>query len=176
VVDWKRERESKALPEGDSVYLKQRRPVIIGLTIVAGLAAASWVNAQRRTDEIVNVNSGKCLDVPGGSTADGVGVIQFACNGANNQKWNVRRSGEIVNVNSGKCLDVPNGSTDDQVGVNQYSCHGGDNQKWNVRRTGDIVNVNSGKCLDVPDGSTDDRVRVNQYACNGGNNQKWTLR
>jgi hypothetical protein len=34
-----------------------------------------------------NVKSGKCLDVPGGSTADGVVLIQYDCNGKQNQQW-----------------------------------------------------------------------------------------
>jgi type 1 glutamine amidotransferase len=35
----------------------------------------------------VNRNSGKCLDVPGASTADGVQLVQYACNGTGAQSF-----------------------------------------------------------------------------------------
>ncbi|MGH3615207.1 MAG: RICIN domain-containing protein [Pseudonocardia sp.] len=39
-----------------------------------------------------NVKSGKCLDVPGGSTADGVVLVQYDCNGKQNQQWRMPNS------------------------------------------------------------------------------------
>jgi len=35
----------------------------------------------------VNRNSGKCLDVPGASTADGVQLVQYTCNGTGAQSF-----------------------------------------------------------------------------------------
>lgn len=40
----------------------------------------------------VNVRSGKCLDVPGGSAADGVVLIQYDCTGKQNQQWRMPNS------------------------------------------------------------------------------------
>ena len=37
--------------------------------------------------ELVNVNSGKCLDVQGGGNANNTNIIQFDCNGGINQRW-----------------------------------------------------------------------------------------
>ena len=37
--------------------------------------------------ELVNVNSGKCLDVQGGGNTNNTNIIQFDCNGGTNQRW-----------------------------------------------------------------------------------------
>ena len=37
--------------------------------------------------KLLNVNSGKALDVNGGSTANGAKIIQWDYLGANNQQW-----------------------------------------------------------------------------------------
>jgi hypothetical protein len=135
--------------------------------------------------EIVNANSGKCLDVAQGSGADNANVQQFTCNGAGSQKWLLRagagESYEIVNVNSGKCLDVAQGSTADNANVQQLACHGASNQKWRFElyeETADgtsyvVISVNSDKCLDVLMDSTEDNANVQQYTCHRGPNQRW---
>ncbi|WP_030248472.1 RICIN domain-containing protein, partial [Streptomyces sp. NRRL S-350] len=62
--------------------------------------------------QLVSVNSGKCLDVTGASTADGAQIVQWSCGTDKpNQQWTlvpVAGSGavQLVSVNSGKCLDV----------------------------------------------------------------------
>lgn len=38
---------------------------------------------------ITNVNSGKCLDVPNGSTLDGVDIQQFTPHYGPNQGWRI---------------------------------------------------------------------------------------
>jgi len=38
----------------------------------------------------VNRNSGKCLDVPGASTADAVQLVQYACNGTGAQSFRLQ--------------------------------------------------------------------------------------
>lgn len=37
--------------------------------------------------ELVNANSGKCMDVQGGGNAHNTNIIQFDCNGGSNQRW-----------------------------------------------------------------------------------------
>ena len=94
-------------------------------------------NAPDGTYRIVNMNSGKCLDVVNASIADQANVQQFTCHGTANQRWIIREiPGDpysidvFINVNSGKCLDVVNASTADQANVQQFTCHGGRNQQW----------------------------------------------
>jgi endo-1,4-beta-xylanase len=37
--------------------------------------------------QVVGTGSGKCLDVPGQSTADGTQIILWTCSGTSNQQW-----------------------------------------------------------------------------------------
>ncbi|MEO8198372.1 MAG: RICIN domain-containing protein, partial [Thermoanaerobaculia bacterium] len=39
------------------------------------------------TYRIVNIASGKCLDVEGGGRQDGSRIIQYKCQGTENQAW-----------------------------------------------------------------------------------------
>jgi hypothetical protein len=40
---------------------------------------------------IVNMHSGKCMGVTGGSLQNGAAVVQWDCNGHEDQRWSVRR-------------------------------------------------------------------------------------
>ncbi|MBA2392516.1 MAG: RICIN domain-containing protein [Ktedonobacteraceae bacterium] len=85
--------------------------------------------------KLVNVNSGKDLDVTGASTADGALVVQWTDHAGTNQQWNIIAVGssyKLVNVNSGKDLDVTGASTADGALVVQWTDHGGTNQQWNI--------------------------------------------
>ncbi len=85
--------------------------------------------------KLVNVNSGKDLDVTAASTADGAKVVQWTDHSATNQQWNIIAVGssyKLVNVNSGKDLDVTAASTADGAVVVQWTDHGGTNQQWNI--------------------------------------------
>jgi alpha-galactosidase len=85
---------------------------------------------------VVSVNSGRCLDVYGGTnaTADGTRVVQWACNGGTNQQWRIQDVGggyvQVVARHSNKCLDVLNSATTDGAQVVQWSCGNGTNQHW----------------------------------------------
>ena len=136
-----------------------------------------WEKAERfSSGELVNRNSGKCLDMPGGSTSDQVKVQQFTCNLNASQRWRLLPNGEIVNQNSGKCLAVPAANDTDPIGLRQRGCNGGVNQKWQPKPTGEIVSQTSGECLDVLNGSVGEGVIAQQFTCNGSSSQKWTVR
>ncbi|WUW10852.1 RICIN domain-containing protein [Streptosporangium sp. NBC_01469] len=77
-------------------------------------------------------NSGKCLNVQGGSTVDNAAVIQTAC-GTANDLWKFASKGigyQVVSA-SGKCLNVSGGT---EVGnpLIQYTCsaNGATNDTW----------------------------------------------
>lgn len=133
------------------------------------------------TTDIVNLNSGKCVDVVGGSSANGAEIIQYDCHGGSNQQWQLADAGggyyRIVSQASGKCLDVDGASTANNARVLLWSCNGGTNQQWQLRNTGNYVEIvarHSGKCLDVVSSSTANGARLQQYDCYGGTNQHWT--
>ncbi|WP_030159665.1 RICIN domain-containing protein [Glycomyces sp. NRRL B-16210] len=127
-------------------------------------------------------NSGKCVDVVNGSSADGTEIIQYDCHGGSNQQWELIDAGggyhRIVSQASGKCLDVDAASTANNARVLLWSCNGGTNQQWQLRTTGNYVEIvarHSGKCLDVISSSTANGARLQQYDCVGGANQHWTV-
>jgi Ricin-type beta-trefoil lectin domain len=129
-------------------------------------------------------HSGKCLDVAGGSTADGANVHQWTCaDGQRNQEWNFMATSNgyytLRATHSDKCLDVVGGSTADRANIDQWTCgNAQDNQQWRLAQRNDgyfaVVNRNSGKCLDVAGGSTADGANVHQWTCaDGQRNQEW---
>ena len=68
-------------------------------------------NVERGFSTIVNVGSGKCLDLNGASTNDGAEITQFDCHGGVNQQWRVEVSGnnaEWRGYNSGRNWGVRN--------------------------------------------------------------------
>ncbi len=200
-----------------SLRLSRSRPALTGAAMALGLMTVlamagtsamaasnpSHVNTPAATSDsshmtpetaslyyqVVNYNSGKCLDVTGRSTANGAVIQQWTCLSgptAANQGWffiPAARSGyyTVVNLNSNKCLDVTGRSTANGVHIQQWTCNGGTNQEWYPKVVGtypagdiyNFVNLNSGKCLDVTGASTANGAIVEQWPCNGGSNQKW---
>ncbi|MFR9800416.1 ricin-type beta-trefoil lectin domain protein [Streptomyces sp. MS06] len=126
-----------------------------------------------RTGSFVGL-AGKCLDVAGGSTADGTPVQLYDCNGTAAQQWTVRPDGSIRAL--GKCLDVSGGSTADGAKVQLYTCNGTGAQQWSYDAgTGDVVNLPADRCLDVTDRSSANGARAQIWSCTGADNQKWRL-
>jgi Ricin-type beta-trefoil lectin domain-like len=111
----------------------------LAATLLAGLAVAAVpaaANAESQSLQNVAIatdisDSTLVLDVSGGSTANGAGVIQWYGSFAGNQRWNLVDQGDgtetIVNQNSGKCL-----TTDGVAGhqLYQFTCVGAPSQKW----------------------------------------------
>jgi hypothetical protein len=59
-------------------------------------------------------------------------VIIWACNGQNNQQWNLNANGSITNVLSGLCLDVTGLGTANGTKVQLWACSGASNQQWTL--------------------------------------------
>jgi cytolysin (calcineurin-like family phosphatase) len=135
---------------------------------------------------IVNLNSGLCLDDAGWGTTAGTPVIQWDCgNQQSNQQWQVLPVGggyyQIVNRLSTFAVDVSGGpsATDNQVKVLQWPYGGGANQQWRLESLGGanyrLIARHSGRCLDVPGASTTHGVQLQQYDCNGTGAQTFSL-
>ena len=156
-------------------------PVALGTT----LPGPSGETAATPTSyTLVNRNSGKCLDVSGGNTADGTNVQQWTCNGGTNQKWKVEDLGDdtsrLVNVATGKVLDTADCSTADGADIRQWSWLNNKCQRSRLvfTATGDyvrIVNENSGKVADVADCGTANGTDVRQWTWLNNNCQQWRL-
>ncbi|MFJ6728902.1 MULTISPECIES: RICIN domain-containing protein [unclassified Streptomyces] len=117
--------------------------------------------------------AGKCVDVAGGSSANGTAVQLYDCNGTAAQQWTVGSDGTIRAL--GKCLDVASGGTADGTPVQLYDCNGSAAQQWAVPAARDIVNPQANKCLDVAGNNSANGTRLHIWTCTGAANQKWTV-
>jgi hypothetical protein len=111
---------------------------------------------------------GKCVDVNGGSSADGTPLVIWTCNGGANQQWT--REGSTLR-SLGKCMTAA--GTADGSAVQLSTCTGSAAQTWTVGANGSLTT--SGKCLDANGAGTADGTRLILWTCHGGTNQRWTL-
>lgn len=117
--------------------------------------------------QIINTNSGKCLDNNG---FDGLSIQLYTCNGSAAQQWAWNADYSIQNVNhANKCLDNANG---DGVSIRLWTCNGTGAQKFGLDINWYIYNWQSAKCLENAGGNG---VTVQLFACNATAAQKWSL-
>lgn len=119
---------------------------------------------------LLNLKSGKCLDIKGGSGLtgiwDGTAMIIYTCNGADNQKF-THIDGVVKNPSSDKCLDLFKEGKDDGTNVVIYRCHDGQNQKFGFSDLLSVMAPSYGKCLHIDGGN------VVSWHCHGGKDQLW---
>jgi hypothetical protein len=135
------------------------------------------------TYKLINVNSGKALDVFGGGTAVGTNVDIWTDNNSAAQQWRVIANSDgsykLINPHSSKDLDVANAGTADGTNVQISGDNGSGAQKWQMNLNGDgsytLINVGSGKALDVSEAGTADGTNVRIWTSNGTSAQKWQL-
>ncbi|MGI5229406.1 ricin-type beta-trefoil lectin domain protein [Actinoallomurus sp. CA-142502] len=127
------------------------------------------------TSALVNTASGRCLDVPNASQANGTQVELWDCNGGTNQQW-TPTSARQLQVYGGKCLDASGAGTSPGTKVIIWDCNGQANQQWTVNADGTVVGAQSGLCLDANGAGTANGTLTVLWTCNGGGDQKWTRR
>jgi aryl-phospho-beta-D-glucosidase BglC (GH1 family) len=139
---------------------------------------STWYN-------IVNENSGSCVDASGWGTANGTTVQQWSCGSQQyNQEWQFQSEANgaysIVNRNApSEVWDVTNVGTADGSLLQLWTYGGGSNQQWTPVSLGNgyykFVGVGSGRCLDTPAASTANGVQLQIYDCNGTGAQAFKL-
>jgi endoglucanase len=139
---------------------------------------AAWYN-------VVNVNSGSCMDAANQATANGTVVQQWACGAQQtNQEWQFQSQGNgVYSIATrgapAQALDVINRGTANGSLIQLWAYGGGTNQQWMPVAVSSglykLVNVASGRCLDVPAASTANGVQLQIYDCNGTAAQSFTL-
>jgi hypothetical protein len=139
--------------------------------VVLALAGSGPASAAANAP-IVGGGSGRCLDVPGGATANGTQLIIWDCSGAANQSFTTTASGQLTIL--GKCLDGAAGGGTPGARVQIFDCNGGANQRWTFTGNGAVTNGASGLCLDVVNAGTASGSLVALWTCNGQSNQRWT--
>ncbi|WP_262286397.1 RICIN domain-containing protein [Micromonospora sp. MA102] len=127
------------------------------------------------TTDIVGVQSGRCLDVPNGSTTNGTQVQLYDCWGGTMQRW-AYTSGRQLRVYGTKCLDAEGGAGGNGTRVVIGDCTGGASQQWNLNAGGTISGAQSGRCLDASNWGTANGTKIILWDCHGGANQQWRLR
>ncbi|MEU4480172.1 RICIN domain-containing protein [Micromonospora sp. NPDC023966] len=128
------------------------------------------------------VHSGKCVDVPGGSTANGTALDQYDCVAtATWEQFRVTRVGASpyfrLGTDAGKCVDDKSWSLLDNAAAVQWTCDSDGlpqpNQQFRLdyvsgRDLDTVVtirNVHSDKCLTVSGASTANNAAVVQTSC-----------
>lgn len=158
-----------------------------GLLLAGALIAVTpgAANAdQPKTEQalpLMNLGSGKCLAiVPNGDdySANGLGIQQQTCNGADYQTWTVVWGGfvdqigtyQMVNQRSHKCLDLTDGNAADWTPVQQWTCTGSTTMLWHMgsmdlNNQFTVQNARTGSCLDVAWGSHADGAQLQGFHC-----------
>ncbi|NES37373.1 GDSL family lipase [Micromonospora sp. PPF5-17] len=127
------------------------------------------------TTQIVGAQSGRCLDVPNGSTTNGIQVQLYDCWGGTMQRWTYTAAKQLQVLGT-KCLDAEGGGTANGTRVITWDCNGRANQQWNINPNGTISGVQSGRCLDAYNWGTANGTKIVLWDCHGGANQQWILR
>jgi len=139
--------------------------------------------------KLVNRNSGKVMEVAGGSTTSGANIQQNAYNGSAYQQWNVtpvsdRVGGDfsyfsIISSQSAKSLDILNWSLSNAGNIILWDDAKGNNQQWYLEYAGDnnfyIRSRHSAKCIEVANNSASNYANIQQWEKDGGTNQLWRL-
>ncbi|ACU37022.1 ricin-type beta-trefoil lectin domain protein [Actinosynnema mirum] len=180
---------------GKRVHLVDMRSALTTADLVDGVhptaggydkMAATWHNALRAIPgsigepggspggRLVNTASGRCVDVPGSTTANGTQLQLWDCHGQPNQSWALNSAKQLVN--GAKCLDASGHGTANGTQVVLWDCHGDTNQQWTANADGTIIGVQSGLCLGVAGGDTANGGKLVLWSCGGQADQRWTLR
>ncbi len=130
---------------------------------------------------LVGVPSGRCLNVAGGSAAEGAALELRDCSGAASQQLRLETAdGYYVLrvVGSDKCLAVSGASTSAGASVVQETCSGAASQGWSGADVGGAYRVTSrasGMAIDAYGAGTANGTKIIQWPENGGTNQQWRV-
>jgi hypothetical protein len=113
-----------------------------------------------------------CLDVAGGSSANGTPVQIWDCASVPAQDW-THDNGKLIAL--GKCLDLEQGGTANGTLAHLWDCADVPGQTWTRTAQSQYYNPSSGRCLDVVGGGTANGTRTHLWDCHPGASQKWTL-
>lgn len=136
-----------------------------------------------KTYKIVIKLSGKVVEVPGASTANGTQLDQATDTGASNQRWTVTDVGggysALRNKRSGLAIDLAGANPANAAAIVQWPYTSAVNQQWQLVDTGGgyfkIVSRSSGKVFDVTANNKADGTLIQQWPDNGGANQRFQL-
>nr|WP_254879059.1 RICIN domain-containing protein [Streptomyces sp. NA04227] len=133
--------------------------------------------------QLLNRKSGRAIDVPNASTAQGTGLIQYTPSSAVNQRFRFIPVGEglyeIWTTHGGTQLvwDVSGGDSAEGAKIVQWAPKHTSNQQWRIADAGDgyvtITCARSGKALGVTGDATNNGATLEQQTPNWGQGQQW---
>lgn len=146
-----------------------------GPSAPAAVSTSSAPAPVQRTFRLRGAQSGRCLDVPQSTTANGTQLDVWDCSGDPNQVWTQTASGQmtVYSGNDLRCLDAAFGGTTPGTFAIIWPCSSASNQ-WRFNANGTVTDIRSGLCLDVTQNSTGNGSPVQLWTCNGGTNQVWS--
>ncbi|MBB5867779.1 polyhydroxybutyrate depolymerase [Allocatelliglobosispora scoriae] len=154
----------------------RRTTFAVSLALAAALLTpAAPAAAADPVGPITGVPSGRCVDIPGAATTNGLQVQIWTCNGTGAQSWTIGTDGTIRAL--GKCLDVNGGINANGTKVQIWDCLAGNtHQRWTYNTTTrTVINPETGKCLDATGQGTADGTKLQIWTCNSQTNQQWNL-
>ena len=148
---------------------------LLDVDFLAGTATGA-----RAANALVGASDGLCLDLNGGSTANGTRVQMWTCyGGSTNQQFILPAVGTVGPIRhvSGMCLDALQGGTANGEIVGVWVCNGGSHQQWTVTAAGQVQDAATGLCLDVDSGGRANGTKAQLWTCYAGSvNQRWSVR
>jgi len=115
-----------------------KRKLAVALAVAAAIVAVA-VPANASSGEFprwINVSSQLCMGASGGKMTAGTPIIQWWCNGNDDQYWSWTFAEEgdyqplLNNKDNNKCLDVLGSSSDAGAKLILADCNGSDSQRW----------------------------------------------
>jgi pectate lyase len=179
--------------KGTVVSSPPRRLLVTALTVVVPAAVIAYavlpsdaaaLPAAGGTYQLAVKKSGKCIDVPGASTADGALLQQWTCTpGSAWQQFTLKAVGsqyQLVSASSGKCVDVPGGAATSGLRLQQWTCAPAQaNQLWRLAASGtgtfQIISAATGLCVSDKDASTASGATIIQETCTANSNKQWSF-
>ncbi|MFE2108377.1 RICIN domain-containing protein [Kitasatospora sp. NPDC059463] len=159
-----------------------RSGVVAGSVLAAAAMLASPAQAAPVLHGYANAVQGKCLDIRGGSTAEGALLQEFSCKNASNQRfWSDDSAvgGTEIRVQSSfLCLEPTTPNT--YSTIIQRQCSGAGNQRWELVPAGvnavALKNKASGLCLQDWLSGDGSRRDVIMWTCDNSSYQAWVMR
>ncbi len=136
------------------------------------------------TYRLINLNSGKGMDVVNASTSNGAKIQQWSYSATSNQKWVLTHKGgnqyTVTSAQTGKGIDEGSHTALSGNYISMWDLWNGtgsNNQRWILEPASagnyTITNAYSGLVLEITGASTANGAIVDQWEFAGGNHQQW---
>ena len=136
---------------------------------------------------VVNAQSGRALDVEGGSAKDGANIHLWRTNNTCAQKWKILKNSDysytFISACSNSVLDLTGAKASDGSNIQLYGGNNTKAQKWTLKKI-DVVEdgeyeiasaVSNNKVIDITANRNADGTNIQLYEANNTNAQRWKI-